>query len=350
MKTDAALDWQILEDREWEDAIAGGLLADAHADGQAAPADGGAKDHRQLRLVALVTVALILTLSGTMYPSWRAAGADGSRLPTMSPAHAEGNAPPPLIDEEVWGVRFTIVTRHFRFEVYQRDSATFTELAAGIDERYLTLRRTLGLVAPAASLTVVVALHPLAMGWRQVDDQMVIVSPAFLPAEDAGSAAATLTHLLLKPLTHIALAEALNETPVRRQWHPMVDGLRLWLQNCHAVLPQRPCPLLHSPVGNTVAILALYDIDDLLVADPDWFYSTRRAVQVQSAVSVIAYVAHVYGAERLPSLLHAFGQHNSWQTLAPEVFGLSAQEFEQGWQQYLNRAAGVVLTGLPAEE
>jgi hypothetical protein len=57
--------------------------------------------------------------------------------------------------------------------------------------------------------------------------------------------------------------------------------------------------------------------------------------QVMSMATLLEYVADTYERERIPVLLAAFGTHHRWDTLVPAVFGLSAEEFEAGWQTYL---------------
>jgi hypothetical protein len=51
--------------------------------------------------------------------------------------------------------------------------------------------------------------------------------------------------------------------------------------------------------------------------------------------TIIEYVVATYGRDRLPQLIAAWGEHASWETLIPAVFGIPAAEFEAGWQAYL---------------
>jgi hypothetical protein len=52
-------------------------------------------------------------------------------------------------------------------------------------------------------------------------------------------------------------------------------------------------------------------------------------------VTLLDYVVASYGRERLPALMASLHQHNTWETLVPAVFGVSAADFEVGWQAYL---------------
>jgi hypothetical protein len=64
------------------------------------------------------------------------------------------------------------------------------------------------------------------------------------------------------------------------------------------------------------------------------------ASRVVSLETMIEYVVATYGRGRLPHLMAALGEHASWQTLIPAVFGVSAVEFEAGWHAYLTELYG----------
>jgi hypothetical protein len=57
--------------------------------------------------------------------------------------------------------------------------------------------------------------------------------------------------------------------------------------------------------------------------------------------TVLEYAAETYGPERIPLLLAALNQHARAETLIPAVFGVSAIDFEAGWQAYLAEQYGV---------
>src|SRR4029079_18836432 len=57
--------------------------------------------------------------------------------------------------------------------------------------------------------------------------------------------------------------------------------------------------------------------------------------QTVALATLIEYAVATYGRERLPALVAGLGQYETWDTLLPAVFGVSAAEFEAGWQAYL---------------
>jgi len=57
--------------------------------------------------------------------------------------------------------------------------------------------------------------------------------------------------------------------------------------------------------------------------------------------TLIDYAIKTYGEEYLPVLLARLETHKSWESLIPNVYDLSAEEFEAGWRQYLEGKYGL---------
>jgi hypothetical protein len=57
--------------------------------------------------------------------------------------------------------------------------------------------------------------------------------------------------------------------------------------------------------------------------------------QIVASSTLIDYAVDTYGQERLPLLLNLLDTETGWETLISTVFGVSANEFEAGWQVYL---------------
>jgi len=74
--------------------------------------------------------------------------------------------------------------------------------------------------------------------------------------------------------------------------------------------------------------------------------------QLIALSTLVDYAVVTYGRERLPLLLGNLGQFDTWETLIPAVYGVSAAEFEAGWQEYLSAhddalAKRVTQTAMP---
>jgi hypothetical protein len=65
--------------------------------------------------------------------------------------------------------------------------------------------------------------------------------------------------------------------------------------------------------------------------------------QTVALATLIDYAVATYGRERLPALVAGLGRYDSWGNLIPVVYGISASEFERGWQAYLAARYGVFL-------
>jgi hypothetical protein len=71
-------------------------------------------------------------------------------------------------------------------------------------------------------------------------------------------------------------------------------------------------------------------------------WSAHPAATVALA-TVMEYAAATYGPKRIGVLVAEVSEHESWATLIPAVFDVSAEEFEAGWQAYLAEQYGVKL-------
>lgn len=63
--------------------------------------------------------------------------------------------------------------------------------------------------------------------------------------------------------------------------------------------------------------------------------------QTVAVATLIEYAVATYGRERLPAFVAGLGQYERWEMLIPAVYGVSAAEFEAGWQAYLTAQYGV---------
>jgi hypothetical protein len=71
------------------------------------------------------------------------------------------------------------------------------------------------------------------------------------------------------------------------------------------------------------------------IEEPDSLRLVRHPGQTVALATLIEYAVDAYGRERLPALVAGLGQYESWDKLLPAIFGVSAAEFEAGWQAYL---------------
>jgi hypothetical protein len=76
----------------------------------------------------------------------------------------------------------------------------------------------------------------------------------------------------------------------------------------------------------------------MLVKGYEPYYNSDNSLVPTTSVaiaSLLEYLVATYGYEQLPVLLAGLAQHNDWETLLPAALGVSAADFEAGWQSYL---------------
>jgi hypothetical protein len=121
---------------------------------------------------------------------------------------------------------------------------------------------------------------------------------------------------------------------------PMEIGIPTWCQRMWNGHWYAPPGLLQNP---PVTLAALH------VPAKDYNYSalnsqSDNAYHPGSTVALatlIEYIVATWGHDHLPRFLAGLARYDSWETLVPAVFGISASEFEAGWQGHLARHYGV---------
>lgn len=239
-----------------------------------------------------------------------------------------------------WGSARTLETDHFRFEFRQRDADTVAAVAAEIDVRYAELRRELGLDAPDDEVFVVEVVPRLeVIFWRFSDDRLTVPSPVLQPVPVEVNEADYLADTIARPLAQHVLNEYFWEHWIDEQWVPLAHGVRYWLWRGVDTV-DRPSGwryAMHQRLRDTLskrASLRLADLDGRTAWDDS-------IVRNLTASTVVEYGVTAYGRDRLAPLLDALDEHESWETLVPAVFGVSAAEFEAGWRDHLAAEYGV---------
>jgi hypothetical protein len=296
-------------------------------------------------------------------------------------------APSPVF----WGSKQTVETVYFRIHYRQRDEYAVLDAAARLDKIYTNLRQDAGLPPASGKLTVEVRpLSPYQLDYLQFEENRLEVhSPLLLQVPEGLSDEETLTKSIVNPLVAYVLAEAQQQVAVRWRWLPMLRGLRLWQvyvgSDSYPLWYQDAVALLYEDAQDVRSVqrtVTLHDLSRLcrtyaiwrynmpgdlaqrLCADENWTPRLLRVAQgpdrldafvllgesdhVRSnrswtdewvrrvaAATVIDYLVATYGRDRLPALMAGFCTYDSWDTLAPAVLGVSAQELERDWLAYV---------------
>jgi hypothetical protein len=239
---------------------------------------------------------------------------------------------------------------------------------------------------------------PEGYNFNSIGRTIVAPSPALLSVPVEISDASAIYQFVVYPLATLMLTDVIDRHPQRwevvvfRYWRFVVEALRLWelweddgplavgradivrwlYQNAQAapMEARKAIPGGYARLCRTYRVWGLAPTDmaiPLYCSDLDenqglqqispklpirlgWLtfdanYQQERPLdpptKTVGAETVIEYIVATYGRDHLPHLIAALGDHASWKTLIPAVFGVSAREFEAGWQTYLAMHYGV---------
>lgn len=131
------------------------------------------------------------------------------------------------------------------------------------------------------------------------------------------------------------IATVANEKP-KVQWQPMFTGLQLYLDRelRRPGWQQEEAYVARRQFAATQSLL-LTQRNPAVENHRSEVFRQRMPIADELADPLIEFIFNSFGYTILPSLLQAFEEYESWETLAPGVFEISAQEFEARWHAYL---------------
>lgn len=309
----------------------------------------------------------------------------------------------------LWGPEQNLESMFFRFHFRRHDAPAIIAVAAHIDALYIAIRRNFGLpIMPDVEKLVIDICVTQRPGDTLLQRGVRVGFQVPSPVLYAGPGEWTDSDILLQSITLSMIEHVLAQANKHHAMGPfgqsMLNGLRLWqvwdldlplatwrtdvvkwiyvsLPSTRfgqaSVLPDHHTTLciahklwMSSPMQLNIPLMCgrpelekqirdfrspLLPLGQLTVlpmqnkhkANMDAYQVPYLGLAVVQA-TVIEYAVAAYGREHLPLLVVRLGQHKSWETLLPSVFGVSAAEFEAGWQAYLaTRYSAVVEVKLP---
>jgi hypothetical protein len=306
---------------------------------------------------------------------------------------------PTAPDADLWGPVRRLETLSFVFHFRQNDAAAVIAAASHLEEIYNALRHDFGATPSSNAnkliIEVSVTQAPGEASWFIAPERIVVASPALYQAPIELADADLLAQSLALPLLDVVTAQASRQHAPDARWGPLLGALQLW-EIWHMDLPlavwrDDPARWLYGDMAFTVpgqspglpehyeelcaahrlwllypvqigvpltcidtktetkylallhplgARTRLHQFSLPVSADPyveaaSKGYQTAYAGQTIVLATLIDYAVITYGRERLPTLVASLGQYQRWDTLLPAAFGVSAAEFEAGWQAYL---------------
>ena len=151
-----------------------------------------------------------------------------------------------------------------------------------------------------------------------------------------------------KPVVQWALADSAETTPIEPQFRLELCALhRLWMispleLNIPIVCGQFAWQRGYGPPSQLRQLGPLVpssDYSGVIGVSGNPVYPGYAVL----LATVVEYAAAAYGPDSVPTLVASLGEHASWQTLLPAVFGVSAADFEAGWHTCLAEQYGASL-------
>lgn len=243
-----------------------------------------------------------------------------------------------------WGERRELHTDHLHFIFYERDAEAVMEAAPKLEKAYVGMYRTLGLPdAPTEKQIITILPHPIRR-WSSTVSQLEVTSPLLAQIPMEQSEGEYLAYDVMGWFTYRAIRDAAPDSGVRYlyRWPILVWGLRGWLRDdlleqdspWHAEAEQ-----ILRQTSHKFLPITLQDITDLRTNTRP----TREDVILRylSAESFIQFITEVYEREQLPALLEALVRYSSWEDIITPVYGLSVEEFEARWNDYVIERYGL---------
>jgi hypothetical protein len=307
-------------------------------------------------------------------------------------------------DATMWGAERSLETSYFVYHFRQNDALAVIAVAPQMDALHNTLWGNFGLpIVPTSEklfIDISVTQPPGRATAFDAANQVSISSPALYLAPVDLTDAELLAQSIALPLLAHGVAQARVHHAIGWSQQPVLSGLYLWqmwdlalplagwredivkwlyldlpgadpeqavatparyraLCASHRLWMLSPAwigiPLLCTGEDGEALHFAtwgprdpLLRLDQIALSLPSHEYVEQTGSsyiahpgQTIALATLIEYAVNTYGRERLPVLLASLGQYDSWDTLLPAVYGVSAAEFEAGWQAYLAAHYGV---------
>ena len=235
-----------------------------------------------------------------------------------------------------WGRAAEMETATLHFDFHALDRPYVEAIAEPLAAYHQALRGLLGLPAPTQPMTVTIAPDSVPIRMSGPDGAIVLPSPRLYSAPSEPVRVAIFMDATRAILTVRTFNEAISYYHVTPNWQPHVDALQGWVLLRGGNLPE----YLASQTGSEKASCCRcspYAFNAMLNGnDADYYDSPGYAEYGSGALTAAVHalidcLAHSHRIDAVPALLAGFRHHESWSTLAPDVFGVSAKDLARLW-------------------
>jgi uncharacterized membrane-anchored protein YhcB (DUF1043 family) len=234
-----------------------------------------------------------------------------------------------------------IETDFFRFVVEPKNLAVVASVISRIDTDYRQLYEDLGLESNSEREKLTVYVTDKANGRKAgpytapgaiAIDLSAYTQPA---TKQASELAQRLYDELFDQLARRTLDEVLSNRKVKPQWGAVIGNLYAYL--AQSQLPKSVDELqAHELQRRQLAQTQSLNSTQLRLEHGSWMYPDYRLAN-QVTDPLVEYIVVTYGRALIPKLIDALGEHEVWDTIAPAVFAISADQLETDWHAYLQK-------------
>ncbi|MBV7335927.1 hypothetical protein KFU94_48360 [Chloroflexi bacterium TSY] len=238
-----------------------------------------------------------------------------------------------------WGPLQEIQTPHLRFRFYAHDARLVTPLAAEMEEIFLAMHQAVGLEQPSTTRRLMLEFVPRALhGESFAGDWILISSPLMLSIPKEISNQTVIVDSLVSRFASRVLDDVRQPYGYWRKplWRTLHAGVHSWLMlevGHHAPVWSEDAEAVFQyrlTLQNPLMLDEIAYVRNTADEQREWYWHLKKGE------SMVQYATEQYGRNRLPALLEGLSTHQSWDDLIPSLYQISRQEFETGWNEYLN--------------
>lgn len=241
-----------------------------------------------------------------------------------------------------WGEPRRLDTTLLSFEYLASDEEPIRAVVTDLEERYVKLRREMGLSDPP--WRTLFRVQPAFSRWSSsAGYRAFITSPGLVqlpagarPADQIGDAAATV-------LASRVVGDVLGVYELYHMggWYDVSIGMRNWYLDEY--FDRQPYWLVSGEEALRSELPHIYPIRLDQLTGSDRIESRHRYLRFAATTALAHFIADEYGSEKVFAMLQTMPETEAWDEMIPAIFGKPVYTFETEWNLDLARRLGVDL-------
>jgi hypothetical protein len=234
-----------------------------------------------------------------------------------------------------WGALYTMETEHFRVRYHALDAEIVKAATHKLEAAYQKMLRTLMLPEERTIRSGDRAFYDGKFNYEIVPHQVKewsaratsiqIPSPFFYSLPHVDDSARDLAYSMMSHSAWVLLDDVYQ---VQNSWWSTL-GLNQWILEDSAGPTWADSDYMAGLIQKFVDERSPVSLAELLyLSDINESFVAGRLLMV--------YIAAIHGRDEIPRFMHGLSQHEGWDELIPAVFGVTVEEFEAGWNQWID--------------